>query len=316
VASAQAPTIAICIASCRRPVGLGALLDSVGALVLPPDRMGAVFAIVVDNDHGGSARPVVEAFRERSAFPVTYLVEPDRNIALARNRGVAEALRRNADFVAFIDDDEVADPLWLDRLVDGQRRFGADAVVGRVEPVFPPDTPAYIVRGEFFQQPRYPTGTPLKLAQTNNVLVAASLLRAQDGPFDPAFGVSGGSDSLFFSGRERAGARYVFVDDAIVRERIPLTRTRTGWVLRRSFRVGNVAVHVERTLPPSSRRVGERVAKAMLRMGYGAVTLLPLGLLRGRAGLVQGLWNVAYGAGCLAALAGYRGMEYRTIHGE
>ncbi len=308
------PAIAICIASCRRPLGLCALLESLAKLVLPPERMGVVSVIVVDNDRAGSGGEVVESLRDRVGLPITYLVEPDRNIARARNRGVVEALRRDADFVAFIDDDEVADPLWLERLLDAQSRYGADAVLGRVEPRLPPETPAWVRGGGFFELPRYATGTPLKLAQTSNVLVRATLLAGGEAPFDPAFGVSGGSDSLFFTRWERVGARFVFADDAIVEERIHPTRIRLAWILRRSFRIGNVAVHIERSLPPGMRRRTERVAKALARMGYGAVGLLPLFVLQGRVGLVRGLWNVAYGLGSLAALTGYRHMEYRRIH--
>lgn len=306
--------VAVCVATCRRPVMLRSLLASLGSLRFddPPPH---VEVVVADNDPDGGARDVVEACRSALLFPLHYVHEPRRNIALARNRGVAEALRRGATLVAFIDDDEVADPGWLAGLLEARRRFGADATVGRVSPVLPSDAPAWAREGGFFQPPRHPTGTLLDTGQTHNALVTADLLRGP-APFDPAFGISGGEDSAFFSTRRRAGARLVFVDEAVVEERIPATRLRAGWVLRRAFRVGNVAVHVERMQPAARRRLAARVAKGLLRMGYGAAGALPLGVTRGPAGLLQGLWNIAYGAGCLSALTGYRYLEYRTPHGD
>ena len=57
---------------------------------------------IVDNDVCESARHVVESAARESSVSVLYYVEPEQNIALARNRVVEQAV---GDLLAFIDDD-------------------------------------------------------------------------------------------------------------------------------------------------------------------------------------------------------------------
>ena len=306
--------VAVCIATFNRPVMLRALLVSLGAQQLRK-RDAEVMVVVVDNDAAATARPVVESCRAALPFALHYLVEPERNISLARNRGVALALGEGADFAAFIDDDEVAHPGWLDELLAAQARYDADAVSGAVLPSFAPGAPAWVVNGGFFGMPRHRSGTELAVANTNNVLVAARLLRQFERPFHPGFGVTGGGDSHFFLRCRRAGARLVYADEAVVEEAIPPSRARTRWILRRAFRTGNCSVFCELALPPQQRRLARRVTRALGRMAV-ATLFLPLSPLSGRRGVMTALWSVCYGVGSLAALGGYRYVEYRSVHGE
>lgn len=291
-------------------------MDSFKQLILSTACARNTFVVVIDNDHAGSARSVVESWRDRLDMPLVFAIEPVRNIAMARNRGVEEALRRGADLVAFVDDDEVVDPHWLARLLDAQAEFDADAVSGAVVPVLPASAPRWLQRGRFFDQPRQVTGSAVRYLHTSNALVSATLLRGDHPPFDPAFGLSGGSDSLFFARWQRAGARFVWMDEAVVQDRIPASRARARWVLQRAFRIGNMAVHCERALPPGTRRVKRRLAKSVLRLAFGLAALLPLTMIRGRTGAVRALWSICFGFGSVAALTGYRYYEYRHIHGE
>ena len=73
--------ICICIATHRRPQQLKRLLTSlIEQQEAPPFEVA-----VVDNDAGGSAETVAAEFRGS----LTYLVEPVRGLARARNRSVA-----------------------------------------------------------------------------------------------------------------------------------------------------------------------------------------------------------------------------------
>lgn len=305
-----APRVAVCVATFRRPRQLAELLESLGAQRAP--LAGRVWVCVVDNDADASARAVVEAARPRLPYEVDYAVEPRRNIALARNRGVARALEMGAEWVAFIDDDEVARPGWLQALLAAQARFAADAVSGPVRPRLAADAPGWAERGGFFALPMPPAGTPLGTAATNNALVSRRLLAAVPGPFDPAFGLTGSSDSLFFTRCARQGARLVAAPDAVVEEAVPAARARAGWVLRRAFRVGNAAWWMERALPAEVRRPGERLGKATARL-LGSALLFPTAALLGRAAALRALAGVWYGAGCLAGVAGHRYAEYRDV---
>lgn len=303
--------VAVCVATYRRPMGLRRLLATLAELEPPPGVPPLV--VVVDNDAGESARPVVAAARAELPFELVYAVEPERNIALARNRGVAIALERGAEWLAFVDDDEVVHPGWLRGLVEARERSGADVVAGAIIARCPPETPDWLAQDLFFVPLTERTGAVLRGAYTGNVLVNARLLADPRGPFDRRFGVSGGSDSHLFMRLHRTGARIVFSGEAVTEEVISRTRAQAGWVLRRAFRVGNTAMLCERDLPTGAPLT--RLGKATLRLGYGAVSL-PAGLVRGRGHALRALWNVAYGCGAFVGAAGLRYREYARPQGE
>lgn len=306
--------VAICVATLQRPLLLAKLLESLGKLVFPR-HPAAPFVVVVDNDEGGSAREVVDAARGRIPFPVLYAIEPRRGIPHARNCGVALALRTGADFVAFIDDDEIASSDWLDELLDVQRRYGADVVSGPSLPLFAPGVEQWVIDGGFFTYPRYATGEVIPIAATNNVLVAAPLFGDAPEPFDPAFGLSGMDDSHFFMRAKLSGAKLVWADEAVVEEFIPASRAHARWILKRAFRIGNGYVFCVRTLMPPHRWVVPRVAGALARIGYGTA-ILPFAVFRGRASVVSALRTISNGAGSLVALSGRMYQEYTVIHGK
>src|SRR5258705_4394347 len=103
--------VAICIATHRRPQGLLALLQSLDGLVFD-GAAPEVRVIVADNDEAESARAICDGARDWLRHPLTYVVEKRPGIPQARNASLAPALG-SVDWIAFADDDELADPRWL-----------------------------------------------------------------------------------------------------------------------------------------------------------------------------------------------------------
>ena len=101
------PDVSVCIATFRRPSGLARLLDSLAKLKLPEGV--TVEIVVVDNDPAASAAPILAGWRA-TPHVLRAFGEPRANVSHARNRGVAESRGR---WLAFIDDDEVADENWI-----------------------------------------------------------------------------------------------------------------------------------------------------------------------------------------------------------
>src|SRR5438309_11395304 len=95
----ETPHICVCICTFKRPHLLRRLLCELGGQETSGRFTYSV--VVADNDYLQSARQVVEDLAATSSIPITYCVEPRRNIALTRNAAVEHA---NGDFVAFIDD--------------------------------------------------------------------------------------------------------------------------------------------------------------------------------------------------------------------
>jgi succinoglycan biosynthesis protein ExoM len=306
-------TVALCIPTHRRPQSLARLLEALCALRFA-DSQPALRVVVVDNDADGSARPVCEAAAARLPWPLTYVVEPERGISAARNRAVRAA--GDAEWLAWIDDDEWPEPGWLDALLRTAANHGADAVAGPVLPRFDAPPPAWAVHGAFFERPRAATGAPLPYAGIGNALVHARVFRGLPAPpFEPAFSLTGGEDTLFFLNATGAGFRLVWADEAVVHEAVPPERVRVVWLLRRAYRLGSAWTSCELRVPGGPGRRVTRAAKGFGWMASGAGAL-PLAVVRGPGAAVEGLRRICRGAGNLAGLVGLSVAEYRRTDGR
>src|SRR5436309_8539340 len=96
------PHISVCICTYKRASSLDRLLHKLETLMT--DDLFTYSLVVVDNDHMASAHGVTTAFKARSRIGLIYLVEPEQNIALARNKAATNA---SGHYIAFIDDDEL-----------------------------------------------------------------------------------------------------------------------------------------------------------------------------------------------------------------
>src|SRR5215472_13245865 len=105
------PNISICVCTCDRVAMLERLLRG----IQQQETAGAFTysVVIVDDEPSQSARPVAERWSRESTLGITYVMEPERNIAVARNTAVAHA---RGDFIAFIDDDEFPAAGWLLKL--------------------------------------------------------------------------------------------------------------------------------------------------------------------------------------------------------
>jgi succinoglycan biosynthesis protein ExoM len=199
----------------------------------------------VDNDATGTAQATVNEFLKWSSLQLIYDIEPQQNIALARNRAFTHA---TANYVAFVDDDEYVEETWLQSLLDCARRFEADAVFGPVVPVYAPGTPKW---RQFFARPRYMSGTPVRGGFTGNVLVRFRGSSYQYLRFDEKFGLTGGEDFEFFTRMYKKGGKLIWSDEAIVYEHVPPYRTTVRWLVGRAYRGGQTFARVH--LPEMSK---------------------------------------------------------------
>jgi succinoglycan biosynthesis protein ExoM len=201
---------------------------------------GEVEVIVVDGSTTATARGVIEEVQDeagRLGLTVRYVHEPRPGISHSRNAGVRAAA---ADLVAFIDDDEEADPHWLAKLLACQAEFGADVVVGPVYPMFELDRASRdpYWRWYFTADSHQSSGELAKWGApgTHNCLIRKPTCCTDEEPFDPALGLTGGEDMRFFHSVVRRGGKVVWCADAIINEFIPASRSRWAYALRRQMR--------------------------------------------------------------------------------
>lgn len=301
------PEVTVCICTFKRPALLGVLLEELERQIGPD---AGVEFVVADNDPAHSARDVLAAWAQR--LPLRALHVPVPNIASARN-AVTGAAR--APWLAFIDDDESPDPGWLDKLRAAQKAHAADVVFAPVLPRYVPGTADWLRLGGFFDRPRFATGTSITTrdARTGNVLLRNELLQTLGhAPFDVAFGRTGAEDTVLFRELLARGARFVWCDEATVQEEVPLARANTGWLMRRSYRLGQTYMVSEIYQLRGAawlKRAGGLGARALVQLvvaGGLALALWPFSRIRSfrwlRAMLAQ--------LGKLSALAGHRYHEY------
>lgn len=305
--------VAICALTYLRPKGLERLLDGLGELEIPDSVLARAF--VVDNDPERSAESLVVARAADAPFEVVYHAEAARGISHARNAAVRHATAWGADWICFIDDDEWPDPAWLAQFLETAAATGADIVSGPVEAVFETPPPAWVVDGEFFVGRRHVHNAAMHYATTSSVMIRRSILDEMDGPFDPAFGMSGGEDTHLFAQLRERGNSLVWSDRALVYESVPATRTTSAWLLRREFRRGQTLGLSLRHRNPSVVRLATRGAKGLVEIGAGLVTTL-VGLPRGKANWFRGVRRTGFGFGILSGLIGRQHQEYEVIHGS
>lgn len=242
--------VEICIATYKRPALLRELLESLEEQQVEPDVEFRI--IVVDNDKKCSARDVVDEFKNKVSTSVIYDVEPVQNIALVRNRALSHI---GGEYIAFIDDDETADEKWLQNLINSSIKYCADAVFGPVLPVFSKAPPRWILEGHFFDRERFPDGTKRTIGATNNTLISTKVFKKSGLMFNPEFGLTGGSDTDFFSRFYQYGAKLVWCDSGVVYEKVGIERMSTAWLVKRAFRGGQTYARIFVRSRPFGRKL-------------------------------------------------------------
>lgn len=228
------PMISVCVCTYQRPQGLQRLLDSLRAISVPEGV--ALELLVVDNDGTASGRLAFEQGTAGWPWPARYVVSPRSGVGYARARCVEEA---RGEWVAYIDDDEWAEPQWLAELWRAASAFRADGVFGPVLASFEQAPPDSLVRSGVYARARRATGTALSWSQcaSGNALFRRRLY-FESGGFNPAFAQSGSEDVDFFWRCLERNARFVWCDEAVAHEAVPPVRTSMAYLRRRAYREG------------------------------------------------------------------------------
>jgi len=290
-------SIDIGVCTFRRPE-LADTLRSLDAMDLPAGF--DVRVIVADNDETPSARDLVAALSRELALPISYRHCPARNISIARNACLDASA---ADFVAFIDDDETATPLWLGELVTMAEESGAAAVLGPVRARYRPDAPDWMRRGDFHSTLPVWVRGEIRTGYTCNVLLRTSADSLRGRRFSLARGQTGGEDTEFFDQMHKAGGRIAFSPEAWVDEVVPRARAAFDWLGRRRFRVGQTHGHLMGHGASGIGRV-KQVGLASAKALYCFAAALPVVVspVRRNRSVLRGIMHV----GVVSGLVGIR----------
>ncbi|GAB4513475.1 MAG: glycosyltransferase [Roseibium sp.] len=313
----QKLVIAVCTA--QRPKMLQACLESLDRLTVPDATEMAV--VVVENDpepyFTGQA---ASDLKERLSLPVFFHHEKRKGIPFARNRALEAALEQNPDWIALIDDDERAEPDWIEKLLTACREHEAEVANGPVRRIY--EQPAPHWWKSQLLKPR-PTGTAITEAPTNNVLLSARIV-AKDGldlRFDERL-TFGSEDIDFFRRTHAAGAKMIWVDDAFVEEDIPASRVTTGRLLSRMHMAATSGAFNIVLREGRLKAALHFIPKSLRRMFFGLLAtivgflLKPFARKRGEKLYYYGLIRLMKGSGNLRGLLGRAHNYYDVIDGH
>jgi glycosyltransferase involved in cell wall biosynthesis len=257
----------VCIPTFRRPAGLKETLQSLAAQ-LNVERFAVV---VVENDaerfEGKQVADAVFASQSLSGFCV---IESDQGNVSAINTAFRAALENfpTAEFFLMIDDDEVASPTWLARMIDTARSGKADLVGGPVVRRFEGGPSPWLQKHPLFYSTISQSGETDTLHGTGNCLIRRRVLEALGEPtLDPRFNFLGGGDRDFFSRCRNAGFRSHWNDDAEVFETVPAQRMKAQWVLRRSIATGVINYTIDQKRYPGRLGAAWLILKNLISLG-------------------------------------------------
>ncbi len=298
--------IALYVCTYKRNEELERLLHSVKRAADDVASMAAVGVVVVDDNADQRARAVVESFPAEFALGLHYRTSGKQNISLARNVGIEAALEIG-DFVAMTDDDIVVPDDWFRQHLLLRERTGADATTGPLLLEFPADAGSWIHDEPFdqFGLLEFEDDALVPICATGNSMVDASFLRENSEiRFDPALGVVGGEDMVFYRAAVAAGLKAHFSSAVAVRELEPHDRSTLRYQLGRAMWMGNTRYVTNLTSGDATKgRLLLRSARIMVR----AVARSPKRLAAKDAPQVRySMAEFSEGLGMLSGLAGVR----------
>lgn len=235
------PRITVCICTYDRYDVLTSALESVLNQSLPRDQYRIV---VVDNspDHD-KAEAFGAPYRDEPFLD--YRIERTPGLSNARNVGAREC---GTEYIAYMDDDAIASPQWLELLADAFDRYGDNAVVagGRVDPIWEIPRPAWLHDWNTGYVSVVDWGGETRIAAAGEWLAGTNIAfrvkpLLEFGGFDAKLGRIGGGATLL-SNEEIAMLDYfrgqgfdaLYVPEASVRHLVEKRRLTQEWFRKRA----------------------------------------------------------------------------------
>ena len=229
--SSRQPMISVIMPTFNRAHWLGEAVESLQAQETAGEFEYEI--VVVNNASRDTTADVLADLAVNSRVPLQALFSEKPGDAPTRNAGVRAA---RGEWLAFFDDDQLAEPDWLLNLLRGAREANARIVGGPVLLDLSPkqlEALGAIGRAALREIQFYPTLRRYEnkdLPGTGNALIHRDVFE-QLGEFDESMTAGGSDTDLFLQARD-AGYELWYAPDAAIRHRIEpnrLTRAYFRW---------------------------------------------------------------------------------------
>lgn len=225
------PKVSVVVCTRNRADSLQNALQSLLRLAMP-DGMDYEI-VVVNNNSTDDTSQVVQAVANSTTITVREFIETQPGVVYARNRGVEES---RGEWVAFFDDDQLAQKDWLSSLIQLADEKQCLCVGGAVLLSLPEEqirnlSPiCRMLLGETVNMDSSLKYTPRQTPGAGNMMIHRDVFQ-QIGLFDAKFNARGEDTDLFLRMyAENISAWYT--PDAIVYHVIPPERLTTDYMLR------------------------------------------------------------------------------------
>lgn len=306
----DAPRLTVCVCTHNRAASLSACLQGLRRETVAPTEFEV---LVVDSASSPDVARQVAHLVE-AAPNAAYLRIERPGISLARNLGARCA---RAPWIAYIDDDAIPQPDWVETILDIAEGPNPPSVIGgRILPLWEAPLPSWWperLRGSLsiIEHPESGEYRSADLPRSvepyaaNMVVNVAALLNA--GGFRTAIGRYGGAllsdEEVQLAWRlQDAGHSARHEPRMVVHHQIHANRLNPAWLLRRLYWQGASAVATRRLLGG-----GRSVWRDLPRRLLVATLFAPTALIPRRFPLLIGArWRLAYSVGFIRAAFGWR----------
>lgn len=225
------PDVTIVVCTFNRAEMLGEAIESLTALQTRGEFSYEI--LVVDNASTDNTTDVVARIARETLIPVRCVRETAKGVVHARNRGVAEA---HGEWIAFFDDDQLADRYWLSSLMYAAGQQKVRCVGGAVHLKLPAGTSRELapvcrmLLGETVGMETARAYNHRVTPGTGNLMIHASVFD-EVGAFDPAFHKRGEDTDLFLRMLDSGIAGW-YTPQAVVHHVIPAERLESDYLVR------------------------------------------------------------------------------------
>jgi succinoglycan biosynthesis protein ExoM len=261
--------ISIVVATYNRAELLGVALESLIALEAADNCAHEI--IVIDDASTDHTLDILRNISGTATVPIRYYAGDGQGVAQARNRGIQTTF---GEWIAFFDDDQIAEPTWLRELMKAARETRALCVGGRIQLSMPraarrlsPFCRSLLGAVDLADKPTVLKGK--QLLGTGNVLIRRELFD-QVGLFDESF-TRGCEDADFFRRIRQKGFELLYTPEALAYHVIPDYRLKEPYLVWRSLRDGVNYAYLD-------RKEGGRIIviyTCLLRLGQALLMNLP-----------------------------------------
>jgi len=279
--------ISVVICTYNRKQYLKKAIDSVLKQTL---NQGLFELIIVDNNSSDGTKNFVQNKYSNVKNNIKYVMETNQGISYCRNTGIANS---NFDYTAFLDDDGIAEPRWLEfmfNIIAGKNEKIACAT-GDVIPIWEIPRPDWLITDfdiyySIFQLSKerfiYTTDHIHTPAGCNVIYNKEILLKF--GGFNTKLGrknknLISGEETLLHKQMIKNGYKLIYIPDIRINHHVHKTRISKKWLLKRYFWGGYTNNIVENLESEQSMLTITKKIFILTYIIIFNIILIPLGLI-------------------------------------